>query len=81
VLLLGAGEIFSGFSTGNLGGLFVTTGVIMGVGASLQFMVISWDPQPFSTDLTYDRLFPQSQPNTSTRSAAWQTVSFTPVVV
>lgn len=39
VLLLGAGEIFSGFSTKNLGGLFVTAGVIMGIGASLQFMV------------------------------------------
>jgi hypothetical protein len=38
VLLLGAGEIFSGFSTGNLAGLFVNAGVIMGVGASLQFM-------------------------------------------
>jgi hypothetical protein len=33
VTLLGAGEIFSGFSTRNLGGLFVTAGVIMGVGS------------------------------------------------
>jgi hypothetical protein len=32
VALLGAGGILSGFSTGNLGGLFVTTGVIEGVG-------------------------------------------------
>jgi MFS family permease len=39
VVLLGAGEILSGFSTRNVAGLFVTTGVIMGVGASLQFMV------------------------------------------
>ena len=36
VVLLGAGEIFSGFSTRSVGGLFVNAGVIMGVGASLQ---------------------------------------------
>jgi hypothetical protein len=32
ILFLSAGEILSGFSTHNVGGLFVTTGVIMGVG-------------------------------------------------
>jgi hypothetical protein len=32
VALLGAGGILSGFSTGNVGGLFVTTGIIEGVG-------------------------------------------------
>jgi hypothetical protein len=32
VVLLGGGGILSGFSTGNVGGLFVTTGVIEGVG-------------------------------------------------
>ena len=32
VTLLGGGGILSGFSTGNVGGLFVTTGVIGGVG-------------------------------------------------
>lgn len=33
VSLLGAGEILSGFSTKNIGALFFTTGVIMGMGA------------------------------------------------
>jgi hypothetical protein len=32
VALLGLGGILSGFSTGNVGGLFVTTGIIEGVG-------------------------------------------------
>jgi hypothetical protein len=32
VLCLGGGGILSGFSTKNVGGLFVTTGVIMGIG-------------------------------------------------
>lgn len=32
ILFLSAGEILSGFSTESVGGLFVTTGVIMGVG-------------------------------------------------
>ena len=39
--LLGTGEILSGFSTRNVGALFVTAGVVMGLGCSLQFMVIS----------------------------------------
>jgi hypothetical protein len=32
IALLSAGEILSGFSTKNVGGLFFTTGVIMGIG-------------------------------------------------
>jgi hypothetical protein len=32
VSLLGLGEILSGFSTHNVAGLFVTTGIVMGVG-------------------------------------------------
>jgi hypothetical protein len=32
ILFLGGGEVLSGFSTGNIGGLFFTTGVITGVG-------------------------------------------------
>lgn len=31
--LLGGGEVLSGFSTGNVGGLFFTSGVVCGVGA------------------------------------------------
>jgi hypothetical protein len=36
---LGVGELLSGFMTKNVRGLFVTTGVIMGVGVSLSFIV------------------------------------------
>jgi hypothetical protein len=32
VALLGCGGVLSGFSTGNVGGLFVTTGIVEGVG-------------------------------------------------
>jgi hypothetical protein len=39
VMFLGTGGIMSGFTTKNLGGLFFTTGVLMGTGCSLQFMV------------------------------------------
>lgn len=38
-MLLGAGGILSSWSTQNVGGLFVTTGIIMGVGLTLYFMV------------------------------------------
>jgi hypothetical protein len=41
VMFLGTGGILSGFTTKNLGGLFFTTGVLMGTGCSLQFMVRS----------------------------------------
>jgi hypothetical protein len=39
VMFLGMGEILSGFSTKNVGGLFFTAGLLMGIGCSLQFMV------------------------------------------
>jgi hypothetical protein len=39
VVFLGMGEILSSFTTKNVGGLFFTTGVLMGIGCSLQFMV------------------------------------------
>ena len=45
--LLGLGEIASSFSTRNIGGLFVCTGVIMGVGTSLCFMVVSVTPAQY----------------------------------
>ncbi|PGH17968.1 hypothetical protein AJ80_04589 [Polytolypa hystricis UAMH7299] len=52
ITLLSAGEILSGFSTKNVGGLFFTTGVIMGIGVSFCFMVTSVTPaQYFSTKL------------------------------
>ena len=41
VMFLGTGGIMSGFTTKNLGGLFFTTGVLMGTGCSLQFIVRS----------------------------------------
>lgn len=39
--LLGSGQILSGWATGSIGGLFVTNGVVMGMGCSLCFMVNS----------------------------------------
>ncbi|MCJ1296067.1 hypothetical protein MMC34_007632 [Xylographa carneopallida] len=47
VCFLALGEILSGFSTRNIGGLFVTVGVIMGVGTSLCFMVVSVTPAQY----------------------------------
>lgn len=47
VLLIGGGEILSGFVTHNVGGLFVTTGVVTGVGTSLCFMVVSVVPAQY----------------------------------
>lgn len=41
VAFLGMGEILSGFSTKNVGALFFTAGLLMGIGCSLQFMVVS----------------------------------------
>ncbi|KAE9378981.1 putative monocarboxylate transporter [Stipitochalara longipes BDJ] len=41
VMFLGMGGILSSFTTKNVGGLFFTTGVLMGTGCSLQFMVAS----------------------------------------
>jgi hypothetical protein len=43
VSFLGIGGILSSFTTRNVGGLFFTTGVLMGTGCSLQFMVC-WIP-------------------------------------
>jgi len=37
--LLGTGQILSGWATKSVGGLFVTNGVVMGIGCSLCFMV------------------------------------------
>ena len=39
--LLGLGQVLSGFSTGSVGGLFVTNGIVTGVGTCLGFMVSS----------------------------------------
>lgn len=47
IVLLGSGEIISSFSVGNVGGLFITTGVIMGMGTSLCFMVNSIVPAQY----------------------------------
>lgn len=38
VLLLGSGEVLSGFTTHNIGGLFVTAGVITGLGTRHVFL-------------------------------------------
>lgn len=37
--LMGLGQILSGFSTRNIGGLFFTNGVVVGLGYGLCFMV------------------------------------------
>jgi MCP family monocarboxylic acid transporter-like MFS transporter 3 len=52
VTLLGLGELTSGFMTGNIAGLFGTTGILFGTGSSLCFMVASVLPsQYFSSKL------------------------------
>lgn len=47
VSLLGLGGILSGFATGSVGGLFVTNGIIMGIGVALSFMVCSTTPAQY----------------------------------
>ncbi|CAK5270387.1 unnamed protein product [Mycena citricolor] len=44
ITIIGLGQILSGFATKNIGALFVTTGVINGIGISLCFMVVSITP-------------------------------------
>lgn len=39
ITCLAGGELLSGFTTGNVGGLFVTAGVVMGFGTSMSFFV------------------------------------------
>lgn len=41
IFLVGLGEVLSGFALRHVGALFVTAGVIVGVGTSLCFMVVS----------------------------------------
>jgi len=47
ISLFSAGELLSGFATQDVAGLFVTVGVIMGVGTSLVFMVMSVTPAQY----------------------------------
>ena len=47
IVLLGFGELVSSFSIDNIGGLFITTGIIMGMGSSLCFMVNSIVPAQY----------------------------------
>ncbi|KAK3683163.1 hypothetical protein LTR37_020502 [Vermiconidia calcicola] len=47
VSLLGLGEILGGFATHNVGALFVTMGVVMGVGTSMCFMTVSVVPAQY----------------------------------
>ncbi|KAE8410954.1 MFS general substrate transporter [Aspergillus pseudocaelatus] len=47
VFALGLGEVLSGFTTGNIGGLFATAGVVMGFGISLCFMTVSATPAQY----------------------------------
>lgn len=44
IFLLGFGELLSGWTTKNVGGLFATAGFVMGVGTSLCFMRVSTVP-------------------------------------
>lgn len=60
VVLLAVGEVASGFSTGNLAGLFVGTGLVMGMGVAVCFMVTSsipaqyfWRRRGLATGLAY----------------------------
>ena len=45
--LLALGEILAGFCTHNIGALFFTAGIIMGIGVSLAFMVVSVTPAQY----------------------------------
>ncbi|KAF6219007.1 hypothetical protein HO133_005551 [Letharia lupina] len=47
ISMLALGEILSGFLTHNVGGLFVTAGVVSGIGTSLCFMVINVTPAQY----------------------------------
>ncbi|CAI7622563.1 unnamed protein product [Penicillium glandicola] len=47
VFFLGLGEVLSGFSAMSIGGLFATAGVVMGIGISLCFMVVSVTPAQY----------------------------------
>lgn len=47
VLLMGFGQILAGFSTHSVAGLFVTAGVMMGIGVSFSFMVASIVPTQY----------------------------------
>lgn len=47
VALMGGCEILSSFTTGNLGGLFVTAGVLFGLGSSFVFCVITAIPAQY----------------------------------
>ena len=52
VLLLGVGEVASGFTTSNIGGLFGTSGVLVGLGTSLCYCISNTTPnQYFSAKL------------------------------
>ena len=62
--VLGLGEVFSGFCTDNVGGLFAATGVLLGVGGMLAL-------QPATVTTREDSLTPYQAP-----SALWYPVSF-----
>ncbi|CAG8374880.1 unnamed protein product [Penicillium salamii] len=47
IFFLGLGEVLSGFSAMSIGGLFATAGVVMGIGISLCFMVVSVTPAQY----------------------------------
>ncbi|OKL61560.1 hypothetical protein UA08_03901 [Talaromyces atroroseus] len=47
ISLSGLGEVMAGFATTNVVGLFMTIGVVMGLGTSLLFMVVSTMPAQY----------------------------------
>ncbi|KUL85826.1 hypothetical protein ZTR_07338 [Talaromyces verruculosus] len=47
ISLFGIGEVMGGFTTGNVVGLFMTIGLVMGLGTSLLFMVVSVTPAQY----------------------------------
>lgn len=49
IILMGVSQILASFTTHNVAGLFMTAGVLMGLGVSLCFMVISIPPAQYFT--------------------------------
>lgn len=69
IFLLGLGSILSGFATESIAGLFITWGVVGGVGTSLCFMVVSKEGWFEITRLWASRLSRPFPPSTLRPSA------------
>ena len=79
--ILGLGEILSGWTVHNIGGLFVTLGLVMGLGTSLIFMasllnpafefVFEWHIDPFAPVCSPAPFYPL---NTFSANGDWLSV-------